>query len=409
MELQILGILIKLIKGTISCFTIKEVVVVMNMEWVGDNHNSNNNNFRDPHCEKQGEVHLLNHSAFADEITRKKQSNVHGGFQGDLQWLSGQFDHPGPPPGSNLHSVPASAIEESQVKLDRIGEGNVQRFMTLGNRNENNNGIRQHNNRHDKVISITMQNRVVEFTSGKKDSNRLYGSNFHEMFRLNRPFLEMYESLIPPEEEKAKQCHLIASLEKLVNSEWPGAQLYLYGSCAKSFGVAKRRALIEKLAEIFEANNLENVKLCSYAYPLFTALEACYTPILAVIFVVVAIIFCFPCKPFPVIAPTYIVNVDEVENLRKFGAGSIAYLVWAFFDYWAHRMIMQIQSYLFELGAYSAWFLKYSKRAKDWTRRIGNDRHLICVEDPFETSHALGRIVDKFTIKTIRAEFDGAG
>lgn len=45
---------------------------------------------------------------------------------------------------------------------------------------------------------------------------------------------------------------------------------------------------------------------------------------------------------------------------------------------------------------------------KDWTRRVGNDRHLICIEDPFETSHDLGRVVDKFSIKTLREEFERA-
>ena len=45
---------------------------------------------------------------------------------------------------------------------------------------------------------------------------------------------------------------------------------------------------------------------------------------------------------------------------------------------------------------------------KDWTRRVGNDRHLICIEDPFETSHDLGRVVDKFSIKILREEFERA-
>ena len=49
-----------------------------------------------------------------------------------------------------------------------------------------------------------------------------------------------------------------------------------------------------------------------------------------------------------------------------------------------------------------------SKLDKDWTRRIGNDRHLICIEDPFETSHDLGRVVDKFSIKVLREEFERA-
>ncbi|PPS04247.1 hypothetical protein GOBAR_AA16416 [Gossypium barbadense] len=47
-----------------------------------------------------------------------------------------------------------------------------------------------------------------------------------------------------------------------------------------------------------------------------------------------------------------------------------------------------------------------SKGEKDWTRRIGNDRHLICIEDPFVVSHDLGRVVDKFSIKILREEFE---
>ena len=33
---------------------------------------------------------------------------------------------------------------------------------------------------------------------------------------------------------------------------------------------------------------------------------------------------------------------------------------------------------------------------------------IICIEDPFEISHDLGRIVDKFTIKILREEFERA-
>ncbi|TYH28158.1 hypothetical protein ES288_A02G122900v1 [Gossypium darwinii] len=50
--------------------------------------------------------------------------------------------------------------------------------------------------------------------------------------------------------------------------------------------------------------------------------------------------------------------------------------------------------------------LRNSKGEKDWTRRIGNDRHLICIEDPFVVSHDLGRVVDKFSIKILREEFE---
>jgi hypothetical protein len=39
-----------------------------------------------------------------------------------------------------------------------------------------------------------------------------------------------------------------------------------------------------------------------------------------------------------------------------------------------------------------------SKAAKDWTRRVGNERHLICIEDPFDVTHDLGRVVDHRSI-----------
>lgn len=39
------------------------------------------------------------------------------------------------------------------------------------------------------------------------------------------------------------------------------------------------------------------------------------------------------------------------------------------------------------------------------TVRIGSERHLVCIEDPFETSHDLGRTVDKGTVERLRDEF----
>lgn len=49
-----------------------------------------------------------------------------------------------------------------------------------------------------------------------------------------------------------------------------------------------------------------------------------------------------------------------------------------------------------------------SKKEKDWTTRVGNDRHLMCIEDPFEISHDLGRVVDRQTIRIIIEEFERA-
>ena len=97
--------------------------------------------------------------------------------------------------------------------------------------------------------------------------------------RLNAPFLAIYESLIPAEEEKAKQKKLLTLLEKLVCKEWPDARLYLYGSCASSFGVSKsdidvclaindseinKAEVLLKLADILQSDNLQNVQVSQF-------------------------------------------------------------------------------------------------------------------------------------------------
>lgn len=93
---------------------------------------------------------------------------------------------------------------------------------------------------------------------------------------LNAHFLSIYESLMPLEEEKAKQKQLLKLLEKLVREEWPEARLFLYGSCANSFGVSKsdidvclaiedtgtkKSEILLKLADILKSDNLQNVQV----------------------------------------------------------------------------------------------------------------------------------------------------
>lgn len=102
-----------------------------------------------------------------------------------------------------------------------------------------------------------------------------------DIHRLSSPFLAIYESLIPPEEERAKQKQLLALLEKLVCKEWPEARLYLYGSCANSFGVSKsdidiclafneadinKSEILLKLADILQSDNLQNVQVNYICY-----------------------------------------------------------------------------------------------------------------------------------------------
>lgn len=89
-------------------------------------------------------------------------------------------------------------------------------------------------------------------------------------------FLAIFESLVPAEEEIAKQRQLINSLNNLISREWPHARLHLYGSCANSFGVSNsdidvclsinerelgKAEILLKLAEILEAGNLQNVQV----------------------------------------------------------------------------------------------------------------------------------------------------
>lgn len=96
---------------------------------------------------------------------------------------------------------------------------------------------------------------------------------------------------------------------------------------------------------------------------------------------------------------------DDVESLRGFGGANsetLAELVWAFFEYWAWRHNYSSDVVSIRLGAC------LHKDDKDWTRRIGNERHLVCIEDPFELSHDLGRTVDRQTRAVLHKEFTRA-
>uniref|UniRef100_A0A6V7QUA9 RNA uridylyltransferase n=1 Tax=Ananas comosus var. bracteatus TaxID=296719 RepID=A0A6V7QUA9_ANACO len=298
-------------------------------------------------------------------------------------------------------------------------------------------------------------------------------------------FLAIFESLVPAEEEKAKQRQLLLSLSKLINKEWPNAQLYLYGSCANSFGVSNsdidvclsiddteisKADILLKLADILQSGNLQNVQALTRArVPIVKLMDPvtgiscdiCINNLLAVVntkllgdyakidarlrqlaFIVkhwarsrrvnetyqgtlssyAYVIMCIHFLQLrrPAILPclqameaTYVVTVnstkyayfDQVEKLNGFGGRnkeSISRLLWAFFQYWAYHHDYTNDVISVRMGSI------ISKQAKDWTRRIGNDRHLICIEDPLEITHDLGRVVDKFSIKILREEFERA-
>ncbi|WVZ78117.1 hypothetical protein U9M48_025880 [Paspalum notatum var. saurae] len=118
-----------------------------------------------------------------------------------------------------------------------------------------------------------------------------------------------------------------------------------------------------------------------------------------------------PC--LQVMEPTYTLTTegtecayfDKVDQLQDFGAenkDSIAELLWGFFQYWAYRHDYRHDVISIRMGK------TLSKQEKNWTTRVGNDRHLVCIEDPFETGHDLGRVVDRQTIRILREEFERA-
>lgn len=417
--------------------------------------------------------------------------------------LSEQLDRPGPPTGSNLYSVSASDIEESAAlhrevvendsKGEEEGEGAaVKRAGKLG-ANESDDLLEDELDEKNERRQQRSQ-REKDFRSDSRGQRLLtqrmrnFKSSMEcrwDIDRLNVPFLAIYDSLIPPEEEKAKQKQLLTMLQKLVSKEWPEARLYLYGSCANSFGVCKsdidvclaiqdanidKSEVILKLADIFESDNLQDVQALTRArVPIVKLMDPatgiscdiCINNVLAVVntkllrdyaqidvrlrqlaFIVkhwaksrgvnetyqgtlssyAYVLMCihFLQQRRPAILPclqemeaTYAVTVDniecaffdKVEKLRDFGSRNretIAQLVWAFFHYWAY-----CHDYTNTVISVRTGSL-LSKRTKDWTRRIGNDRHLICIEDPFDVSHDLGRVVDKFSIKVLREEFERA-
>ncbi|KAL3517055.1 hypothetical protein ACH5RR_023957 [Cinchona calisaya] len=428
----------------------------------------------------------------------------------DDKGLGGQLDRPGPSSGSTLHSVSVSEIEEPMMSSEigesgkKFGNGIRGRIKRDGHK-----GCSDLDDLEEQLVdSLRLEDKSDEKSVKKKQRgsrDKHYRSDKRgqqllvqrlrykkrqvacrgDIDRLNNPFLEIYESLIPAEEEKAKQKQLLTLLEKIVCKEWPDARLCLYGSCGNSFGFSKsdidvcltigdedinKSEVLLKLADMLQLDNLQNVQALTRArVPIVKLMDPstgiscdiCINNVLAVVntkllrdyaeidlrlrqlaFIVkhwaktrgvnetyqgtlssyAYVLMCihFLQQRRPAILPclqemktTYSVTVDnvecsyfdQVESLIGFGSRnreSIAQLVWAFFSYWAY-----FHNYANDVISVRTGTI-LSKRTKDWTKRIGNDRHLICIEDPFEISHDLGRVVDKSSIRVLREEFERA-
>lgn len=411
--------------------------------------------------------------------------------------LTGQLDHPGLPAGSSLRSVSVSDIEQSllnlhgggldngvsQDEIDDLSEHLVDSVLGEDQSDEKNDTSAKKKNHRDKDFRSDARGKWI-LSQRIRNSRRMIECR-RDIGQLDAPFLAIFESLIPAEEEKAKQKQLLTLLEKLVCKEWPNAKLYLYGSCANSFGVSKsdidvclaiddphinKSEILLKLADILQSDNLQDVQALTRArVPIVKLMDPvtgiscdiCINNVLAVVntkllrdyaeidarlrqlaflvkhwaksrgvnetyqgtlssYAYVLMCIHFLQQRNPPILPclqsmkaTYAVTVDniacaffdQVERLRDFGSRNkenISKLLWGFFNYWAY-----CHDYANHVISVRAGCI-LRKQEKDWTRRVGNDRHLICIEDPFETSHDLGRVVDKRSIRVLREEFERA-
>ncbi|CAK8560954.1 unnamed protein product [Lathyrus sativus] len=404
-----------------------------------------------------------------------ERSNNKGNVGHELR-LPDQIDHPGPPSGSNLLS--------DYEDIGAVGEQLAGSLLLEDEVDDKSSNSKKHHGPKEKDARAS-DSRGKQLLSQRARTFKRQMIFRRDIDRLSVPFLAIYESLIPPEEEKLKQKQLLGLLEKLVCKEWPMARLYLYGSCANSFGVSKsdidvclaiqevdmdKSKIIMKLAGILQSDNLQNVQALTRArVPIVKLMDPvtgiscdiCINNLLAVVntkllrdyanidtrlrqlaFIIkhwaksrgvnetyhgtlssyAYVLMCihFLQQRRPAILPclqgmdaTYSVTVDnvdcaffdQVEKLGHFGQHnkeSIAHLVWGFFFYWAYCHDYANSVISVRTGN------TISKRDKDWTRRVGNDRHLICIEDPFEISHDLGRVVDKRSIKVLREEFERA-
>ncbi|CDY27369.1 BnaC04g50360D [Brassica napus] len=434
--------------------------------------------------------------------------------------LTQQVDHPGPPMGKSLHSVSAADAQDSFSMLSKEARGGGQYRGEMGQLSK---GKREGNGEfgpaegetegfgEDIVESVLLEDETddkdakdekkTNRTSREKESRmdtrgqwllgqrlrmvKRYMACRNDIHRHDAPFTAVFKSLIPAEEELEKQKQLMAKLDSLVSKEWPNAKLYLYGSCANSFGFPKsdidvclaiddgdvnKSEILLKLADSLESDNFQNVQALTRArVPIVKLMDPvtgiscdiCINNVLAVVntkllrdysmidirlrqlaFIVkhwaksrkvnetyqgtlssyAYVLMCIhylqqrsppilPC--LQEMEPTYSVRVDNIQcayfdnvgRLSTFGSSNretIAELVWGFFNYWAYGHDYANTVVSVRTGSI------LGKREKDWTRRVGNDRHLICIEDPFETSHDLGRVVDKFSIRVLREEFERA-
>ena len=98
----------------------------------------------------------------------------------------------------------------------------------------------------------------------------------------------------------------------------------------------------------------------------------------------------------------YAGNPDMFQGFGHLNKLTTADLLYQFFYYWGYRHNYKSSVICMRTGD---WL---TKEQKGWTTRKQGDNHLICIEDPFQLSNDLGRVVGRKTIFLLRDEFKRA-
>lgn len=97
-------------------------------------------------------------------------------------------------------------------------------------------------------------------------------------------------------------------------------------------------------------------------------------------------------------------HVDLLRDYGKANTETLGGLLLAFFEHYAHRFDYRNSVASVRVGVH------LTKRQKRWVQGQSYDRasHLFCIEDPFEVTHDLGRVVNDSTFGTLRWELKRA-
>ena len=93
---------------------------------------------------------------------------------------------------------------------------------------------------------------------------------------------------------------------------------------------------------------------------------------------------------------------EDQATLKKyssFNTKTAGELLCGLFSYYAHEFNFHDNVISVRTGGI------LTKESKNLVKKVGRDNTLLCIEDPFETTHNLGRIVHSKSLHIIRGEF----